>query len=107
MTKAQALKLARAKWGAMAAIQFRRKGAMKQERERASEALREYRGAKPHEFLTADDAREWRRNEDRLISRAVSYRYSVGYIMMGGLALAVQGSGDSWEEACRKAGLIK
>lgn len=63
MTKAQAMKLARGKWGKRAAVR--------------------------------DDGQKARTAE----------RYAVGYIAMG-VAFSIEGSGDSWEEACRAAGLL-
>jgi hypothetical protein len=115
MTKAQALKLARAKWGENGTLRDVKNASTKERREAASEELRAHRARKPvkpdsTEPDDYDDYRkrfhEWRQLETSLMVVALSYRYSVGYMTMGGLAFSVQGQGDTWEEACRNAGLL-
>jgi hypothetical protein len=103
VTKSQALALARRKWGKVAALRERVKAAAKSEREQASRELREYRASKPSAFPSVDAEQEWKRRESLLISRALSYRCSVGYMST---RFSVVGKGDTWENACRGAGLL-
>lgn len=118
MTRAQALSLAQAKWGDAAYVRYDRRAAMRAKyRALAQEELKEHRARKPRppSSLPSDDpflpqARErfrtwWKREEDLMLT-ALSYGYAVGYVMLDGFAFHIQGVGDSWEEACRKANLL-
>ena len=103
MTKAQALKLARAKWGDVAHVKHNPKALTRPERLAASAELQTWR-ARRSEQTTPDDMREWRRQVDRLTLAGTTEPCYVGF--RSALAFHVRGSGDTWEEACRKAGLL-
>jgi hypothetical protein len=106
MNRARALKLAQEKWGHRAvARDAGRKASTKEHRESALRLLQQWREGKPIPMTL-----KWRERHDELLSMALSYRYSVGYLIgdadTGILGFSVQGCGDTWEEACRKAGLL-
>lgn len=121
MTKASAMALATARWGAQAVVRFHRRGATKAQIQEASAALKELRARKPNRpdddgskntspaFVAYRAAfREWRQEEERLMGIALSHRYDVGYIgtVSGPFRLLyLTGYGDSWAEACERAGL--
>lgn len=103
MTRAQALSLVRACWGKKAHIRYNRHALRAADRERARAELKALRANKPSVAVLLP---EWKRRCDQLLGVALSEPYDVGYLIMGGLAFHISGSGDTWEEACRKAGLL-
>lgn len=104
MTRAQALRLARAKWGDSAAIRYSRRAALADARREAAAELAALRdGGAPSDPKALG---EWRERCSQLREIAMSRPYDVGYVGMGGLMFSVQGWGDSWEAACRRAGLL-
>lgn len=124
MTKAQALAVARRKWGQKAIVDDRGRKhgpSSPAQRAKASLLLAEHRAAKPvmlpldewdgnalvGEYRRAlaahnDAYRAWREKESLLLSDAMYYRFQVGADT--GWAFHIHGSGDSWEGALAKAG---
>ena len=95
MTKAQAMKRARAEWGKTGSGYHNPRGCTKAEREEAREGLRAHLAAKPDPVT-----REWRQQRDQFPTN--SYRYTVGRVEMG-LFFLICGQGDSWAEAWANA----
>lgn len=125
LTRAQVMKLARAKWGDGALVEDRgklRRGASSPERrKRASDAasadprptfrplpewpaeatLGEYRAAlAAHNVAYA----AWKKRDGLRLSEALYYRFRIGEA--SGLFYHIHGEGDTWREAAVKAGLV-
>jgi hypothetical protein len=96
MTKAQALKLARAKWGDRAVTAERTMVPTVAERTAAEARLAQWWEQDRENRSSAE-----RERLERIVS---ALRCRVGFA--DGMSTKIVGEGDSWEEACRKAGLI-
>jgi hypothetical protein len=105
MTKAQAMKLARGKWGELAELRHHPRAGTKATRDAAWAALREMDANKPTD---KDALATWREERSRLVGQHNSYRYQIGVYGDSpfGPILGIRGVGDSWEDACRMARLI-
>jgi hypothetical protein len=127
MTRAQALKLAKAayenRWPGdyhKAYLHFNPKGGTKETRAAAAAELAAHKARRPtlpDETAERDDAYAeqveryhetepaWRKRRDALRAKAMSYRYQVGYLgkTTFGPYAGIHGSGDSWQEACEAA----
>jgi hypothetical protein len=117
MTREQAMKEARKRWGARAMIKAGQEITSEERRERARaerldikqklEALAKERAErlKALDWLQAMDAeiRALRAKETALISDSTHYKFSVGKIddILG--AFFVRGQGDTWEQAFERA----
>jgi|SRR5690349_21846545 len=115
MTKAQAMALAKKKWGQRAAVRDDREASTVAQRTESSALLKEHRAQKPSGLQPLNDIaraayrehyRAWRTREGELLHAALSYRFSVGRIDEYFGAFCIEGQGDTWEEACHKAGLL-
>ena len=106
MTKAQAMALVKKKHGRLAAIRHNRRGGTAETRESAKAAFNSI--PRPDKNDRAAIA-AWRKATLPFVGQMHSYRYEVGHIVETpfGNGFGIEGSGDSWEEACHKAGLIK
>jgi type VI protein secretion system component VasF len=106
VNKTQALKKAAARWGKNAAVRDEGRPTAESTRQAASAQLPELR-ERLQAATTPAERKERRAELDEVLGLALRYRYSVGYV--GGIAgfgfFSVQGQGDTWEEACQRAGL--
>jgi hypothetical protein len=100
VTKAQALKLARAKW-VNAMVRDNGPLSSTAEQRAGARAAREIHRANKPSPITA----EWRKQDDAFTVAGLSRRYDVGRRISWG-AFMIEGSGDTWEEACRAANLL-
>lgn len=128
LSRAKVLELVTAAWGKNAAIDDSRLAGTPESRAEASAQLEKLRANKPTwpglqntivfpdtmtlaEYRAAlkahnHKAEMWRAMESDARSRAMRMRYRVGEVM-GGFAFHIKGSGDSWEEALVKAGVLQ
>lgn len=119
MTKQQAERLARQKWNGDAILRYNRRHTPLAVRESAQQALKEHRAKRPvypyspHRTTEERTALHpawvvWRDRERELMDIALGrHPYEIGYRMRVLGAFAVHGYGYSWEEACKRAGLVE
>jgi hypothetical protein len=98
MTKSQALKEAVKRWGKNAAVQDKGKerASTPERRAEAKARLRQFNA------LPEGEKKVRRKERDHWLTETYRYRYTVGFIAHG-IAFAVQGDGDTWEEAFASA----
>jgi hypothetical protein len=125
VTKAKALKVAQAKWGAKGYVRMNRRVTWNEAgREKARVELKEHRTWKPvrpdnlydgKPAISVSDRdfwlarfRAWRKEEERLMTIALSHRYDVGILSneIGFAMFSIRGSGDTWEQALERAGVL-
>lgn len=130
LSKAKALELCQMAWGKNAAIEdmSAARAGTPESRAEASEQLKKLRGGKKEwpglqntvafpDTMSLGEYRKalkdfnaaaavWRAMESDAVSRAMRMRYKVGTVM-GGFAFHIKGSGDTWEEALTKAGVLQ
>jgi hypothetical protein len=94
MNRTTALRIARHKWGDTATVMDRGAGyaSTPEKRQAAGDA----RKVLPRTYQN-------RKEDDRLFSESVRYRYAVGNIAFG-LLFEIMGTGDTWQEALQAAG---
>lgn len=95
MNKAKAMKEAKRRFGKTAAIQDYGAVLVRTPEQRMA-AKAELK--RMQETLTKEEQKLRQKERDALFSTAHHYRYSVGKIALG-MFFAVEGEGDSWEEA--------
>lgn len=125
MTKADALRIARKRWGPSAWVEDRGGSSSEEARAWAREEARRLQAEKPirpdiaswpedatiGEFRAAvrafsRDIRKWQARIDPVMSQMHRYRYLVGKGLGTGTGVAfrhVLGAGDTWEEAIKRS----
>jgi hypothetical protein len=104
MNRSQALKEAVRLWGKKAAVRDSGKPTSEEARKTASAKLPDARAM--YKSAAPAERKAYRAELDSILSVALAYRYSVGYVgSAAGLFsyFSVQGQGDTWEEAFAKA----
>jgi len=118
MTERAALSEARKRWGKNGCVSQRKEPSSAAQREAGHAELMRLRASRPQRPTTNDVPggrtgpeweayrkawREWKDQESAAFGEAMYHRYSVGEIVMDGMAFCVWGSGDTWEDAFANA----